>query len=351
MIPIKSCFRILAYIFGCWLVAGCATTSDGELQLPDLASPDVEKPEGAGDISRSASGGPSTQNTEKSDDVCECEGGEESDSAGILTDRMRREREDAFNPYVLTVHKHNYVLPVTYSSSINEDVYQENDIPIKDGLQQAEVKFQISLKSQLNEKDLLLKNDALFLGITLEAWWQLYSSDYSSPFRETNYQPELFYIKPMLWGPFGGSTAVVLGLEHQSNGKVQGLSRSWNRLYTALVYEQGNLVTYIKPWYRLPEKKKKNPDDPEGDDNPDILDFMGHGELAAIWRNGRMEHAVKLRGNTATGKGAIEISATFPLFGKFRGFVQYFNGYGDALVDYDHFQQRLGFGIALSPLF
>lgn len=276
---------------------------------------------------------------------------DESIGPGAVTERVRQEREDAFNPYVLTAHKHNFILPVSYSTGINEEIYQQNEVPLREGLQPAEVKFQISLKSQINETDLFLKDDALSLGVTLEAWWQLYSSDLSSPFRETNYQPEIFYLMPLLWGPFGGSTAVVLGFEHQSNGQVQGLSRSWNRLYATLLYERGSLVAAIRPWYRIPEKAKKNPGDAEGDDNPDILDFMGHGEMSLSWRDNTMEYALRGRGNPATGKGAISVGMTFPLFAKFRGFVQFFSGYGDSLIDYDHYQQRLGVGVALTNLY
>lgn len=273
------------------------------------------------------------------------------EGSGAVSDRIKAERREAFNPYVLTAHKHNFVLPVSYSSSVNTGVYEQNEIPLSNGLLPEEVKFQISLKTQLNENDLLFKNDSLFLGITLEAWWQLYSNDLSSPFRETNYQPELFYMKPMLWGPFGGSTTLAFGLEHQSNGKVQGLSRSWNRLYTMLVFEHGSYVFSIKPWYRLPEQEKESPQDPKGDDNPDILDFMGNGEVGISWRDEKYEVAFHGRLNPSTGKGAMDLGVTFPLFAKFRGFVEYFNGYGDSLIDYNHFQQRIGLGVALSNLF
>jgi phospholipase A1 len=272
-------------------------------------------------------------------------------ASGAVTERVKEEQQAAFNPYVLTAHKHNFILPVSYTTGINEKIYQQNDVPLREGLQPAEVKFQISLKTQLNEKDLLITDDSLSLGITLEAWWQLYSSDLSSPFRETNYQPEVFYLMPLLWGPFDGSTAVVLGLEHQSNGQVQGLSRSWNRLYATLIYERGAFVAMLRPWYRLPEKAKEQPGDAEGDDNPDILDYMGHGEAGVSWRDHRHEYMVRVRGNPATGKGAITVGWTFPFFAKFRGFVQYFDGYGDSLIDYDHYQQRLGLGVALTNIF
>jgi len=340
----------------CLMLGGCAgiervqdrsadlpDAGDSKRELPgtsgsvDESDPSADAESGAVDIDLSSNGGEDLQ--------------EEQQPNGAVSERVKEERADAFNPYVLTAHKHNFILPVSYSTGINEEIYRANDVPLREGLQPAEVIFQISLKSQLNEKDLFLKDDSLSLGITLEAWWQLYSSDLSSPFRETNYQPEIFYMVPLLWGPFGGNTAVVLGLEHQSNGQVQGLSRSWNRLYTTLIYERGPLVAYVRPWYRIPEEEKETPDDPEGDDNPDILDFMGHGEMSVSWRDHKNEYAVRLRGNTSTGKGAVTLNWTFPFFAKFRGFVQFFSGYGDSLIDYDHYQQRLGVGVALTNLF
>lgn len=361
--PLPELFgRVVFYVARRWLclvavmlLAGCASMSQSPGSLPDVAGADVlvhdvqvdddsqdPTPEPApldlGSEPRKPNASAATASASQS-------------TLGAASERLKKEREDAFNPYVLTAHKHNFILPVSYSSGINESIYQQNDVPLREGLQPAEVKFQISLKSQLNEEDLFFKNDSLSLGITLEAWWQLYSSDLSSPFRETNYQPEVFYMVPLNWRPFGGNTALVLGFEHQSNGQVQGLSRSWNRLFSAILFERGQFVAIVRPWYRIPEKAKKEADAPEGDDNPDIIDFMGYGDVSLSWRQDKREYGVKLRANPSTGKGAVTIGVTFPWFAKFRGFVQYFGGYGDSLIDYDHHQQRLGFGVALSSLF
>lgn len=336
---LPSLLLVLPFLGGC---VALAEHQDHSQDLPDAA--DSRRSGSAPGLDADSSGNPDVARQSQ-------DSASEQRAQGAVSERVRQERADAFNPYVITAHKHNFILPVSYTTGVNEEIYQQNDVPLREGLQPAEVKFQISLKSQLNERDLFLKDDALSLGITLEAWWQLYSSDLSSPFRETNYQPEIFYLVPLLWGPFGGNTALVLGLEHQSNGQVQGLSRSWNRLYTTLIYERGPLVASIRPWYRIPEKAKEDPLEAEGDDNPDILDFMGHGEIGVSWRNARDEYGLRLRGNPSTGKGAVTIGWTFPLIAKFRGFVQFFSGYGDSLIDYDHFQQRLGIGVALTNLF
>lgn len=276
---------------------------------------------------------------------------EETD--GAVVERVKAERADAFNPYVITAHKHNFLIPFSYTSSVNESAF-ESEVGDSSGnllYKPYEVNFQISLKSQVNQSNLLFEGDALYFGITLESWWQLYNSKLSSPFRETNYQPEIFYNAPLLWGPFGGTTAVTFGLEHQSNGRLAELSRSWNRVYAELMYGRGSFVASLRPWYRLPEKAKSNPRDAEGDDNPDILDYVGYAQLGLGWKNDKYELATLIRGNTTTRKGAIDTTITFPLSGNFRGVVQYFNGYGDSLIDYNRFQQRLGFGVALTNLF
>lgn len=270
--------------------------------------------------------------------------------SGIVAERVIREREAGFDPRVIVAHKHNYFMPLSYTSRINNEAYQLDDVPLRAGLKREEVKFQMSLKAQANREDLFFSNDALYFGITLAAWWQLYSDDLSSPFRETNYQPEVFYINPLGRSFFGGNTSVGFGIEHQSNGQVQGLSRSWNRIYANLIVDYGRMVVNFRPWYRIPEKAKTDPAEAEGDDNPDIHRFMGYGDLTIGWQLGEFEVESIIHGNPSSGKGAIRLGMTYPLFAKFRGYLEYFNGYGDSLIDYNHFQQRLSIGFALTNL-
>lgn len=81
--------------------------------------------------------------------------------------------------------------------------------------------------------------------MTLKSFWQVYTGDASRPFRETNYRPELFYFTPTSWQPLGGSTWLGFGIEHESNGQRQELSRSWNRVYTNLTFAKDNFVASI----------------------------------------------------------------------------------------------------------
>lgn len=268
---------------------------------------------------------------------------------GVISNRIISEKADAFDPYVITPHKMNYILPVSLSDGINQDAYSQFS-NWSDNLENVESKFQLSIKVPLNKDDLFIEGDALFFGFTTQSWWQIYSNNISKPFRETNYQPEFFYMAPMDWHPNEGNTGFVLGLEHQSNGRSQLLSRSWNRLYVNFLYEKENFALSFKPWWRLPEDERLDPLASEGDDNPDIDDFMGHFELAMVYKWQHYEVSFKGRENFATHKGGFEVGLTFPLWGKLRGYAQYFNGYGESLIDYDHNQQRFGIGVALTDI-
>lgn len=267
--------------------------------------------------------------------------------AGAISHRLSREWQTAFDPYVITPHKMNYILPAYTTNAINRDAYSFIQ-GYEDNLEDIETKFQLSFKVPLLEDSLFIDGDALYLGFTLQAWWQIYASNLSKPFRETNYQPELFYVAPLKWQPMAGNTAFVLGVEHQSNGRGLELSRSWNRLYTALLFEKQNFGLSLRPWVRLSEEDKQFPLDPSGDDNPDIDEFMGHFELSMAYRWHEYELTFMGRQNFSTQNGAAELGFTFPLWGRMRGYATAFTGYGDSLIDYNYNQTRFGIGVALT---
>jgi len=269
---------------------------------------------------------------------------------GALANRVMREQRTADNPYVLTPHKMNYMLPVSVVDEINRAAYQEFSTAT-DELKDVEAKFQISLKIPLLTGQFLNEGDQLFFGFTLKSWWQIYAKELSKPFRETNYHPEFFYFTPINLHPFGGNSALVVGLEHQSNGQSQLLSRGWNRVYVNYLYEKRNFALSFRPWYRIPEGEKSSPTSGQGDDNPDISDYMGHFELGLIYKHSKdFELSFKGRNNFATHNGFMEVGATFPLWGKLKGYAQFSSGYGESLIDYNVNQKRFGIGIALTNL-
>ena len=267
-----------------------------------------------------------------------------------LSDRFLAELESEFNPFVITPHKQNYILPITYTDNFNKEAYDDIEL-FGENFDDVESKYQLSIKIPVNTNSLFFDYDQLYFGMTIVSWWQIYSENISKPFRETNYQPEIFYITPTRWHPFGGNLSLGLGLEHQSNGRSQLLSRSWNRIYGELIFEKDDFIMALRPWHRIKEDEKLTSSSPEGDDNPDIADYMGNFELTLGYRWNEFEFTAMTRQNFSTHNGALQLDVTYPVWGRLLAYAQYFNGYGESLIDYDHRQQKIGIGIALTNYF
>ena len=278
---------------------------------------------------------------------------EQGENQGSLVkERLERERRVQDNRSVLLAHKRNYILPLTYARDPNDDVFAEGSSDFGQDLDNLEMQFQLSIKAALAE-GVFTDYDAIYAGATVKAFWQAYNKDISSPFRETNYEPELFWVTPVPWTILGGdATLFALGLSHQSNGRSLPFSRSWERVYGSVIWERWRMVYHLRVWWRIPEDEKDDPSDPDGDDNPDIEDYLGNFELTAAYRNYDHEISVMLRNNLDSdeNRGAIQLDWTFPLQRRFRGYVQYFNGYGESLIDYNADIERIGIGILLSDL-
>ncbi len=288
-------------------------------------------------------------NQQQDDVESEFNQSDNDENLGAISQRLNKERKTRDNPFVLTPHKMNYILPVYTTNAVNKKEYQFFE-GYEQNLEDMEAMFQISYKVSLNQKNMFVENDALYLGFTLKAWWQVYADNISKPFRETNYNPELFYLMPMKWQILNGNTAMVFGIEHESNGRTQALSRSWNRVYANFLYEHDNFALSLKPWVRLSEDEKEFDLDPGGDDNPDIEDYMGHFELNMAYKWRHFELNFKGRRNFSTNNGYSELGFVFPLWGKLQGYTVISNGHGDSLIDYNYRQTRFGLGISLNSL-
>ncbi|WP_252730483.1 phospholipase A [Colwellia sp. E2M01] len=273
---------------------------------------------------------------------------------GAISNRLIKEKRAEENPYTLSPYKMNYLLPFTLVNTVNRNAYKDIS-NWEDELKELEAEFQLSIKIPLLTGSFLREGDQIFFGFTLKSWWQIYADEISRPFRETNYQPDFFYLTPIDLHPFGGNSGLVVGLEHQSNGQSQLLSRSWNRVYMTYLYEKRNFALTFRPWWRIPESPKSPPEngiiDGVGDDNPDITDYMGHFELSMVYKYSTdLEFYSMFRNNFATHNGYVELGATFPLWGKLKGYTQMSSGYGESLIDYNINQTRIGIGLALTTL-
>ncbi|MBQ4889643.1 MULTISPECIES: phospholipase A [Shewanella] len=272
----------------------------------------------------------------------------------LVDERVKSETETSEKRFVITPHKVNYILPYTYNDTPNTAPYVDfktgND-DADEHVDNAEAKFQISFKFPL-WYNVFGDNGHLFFAYTNQSYWQVYNKDISSPFRETNHEPEIFMLFNNDWEVAGLRNSFWgLGAVHQSNGKSGSLSRSWNRIYGEMVFDRGPFALGFKAWYRIPEDEKETPTSADGDDNPDIGDYMGNFEVTAIYGLG--EHRFTLMGRNnldSPNKGAIEATWSYPILGNLRLYTQYFNGYGESMIDYNHHNQRIGIGVSINDI-
>jgi phospholipase A1 len=263
--------------------------------------------------------------------------GDGSESA--VERRIDAERRTIGLEFVITPHHPNYVLLYSHNFEGNDlsvPVDEAEDQAIRDD----ELKFQLSLKMPL-WRGLFSENNDLLFGFTLAAWWQAYAGDLSAPFRDINYQPELFlrhYGGPELFGvPIAGWD---VGYVHQSNGRGGDLSRTWDRIVGRLGFDLSEeLALGVEAWYRIPESGDR-------DDNPGIERWLGYGQARLVWAPGR--HTVTAMVRPASVATTFELSWSFHLRNGVRLYSQYFDGYGESLLDYDKPSRRLGLGLAVS---
>ena len=245
--------------------------------------------------------------------------------ADLLRDKSDKNLQNALG---IELYKFNYLLPVTYAKNIPNDSRKS-----------VETKFQISLAKPLFY-DVFGLRESLVAAYTQTSWWQITKK--SSPFRETNYQPEIFlnFASPKYLEKIGVQN-LKFGLLHESNGRDGTNSRSWNRAYVQgdLVY--GNLTISPRVWSVIGEKN----------DNKEILNYIGHGDLRLSYKLNDQIFSLMLRNNLhfdKTNKGAAELSYMFPIFSSgVYGYLQYFTGYGESLIDYDRHTDKVGLGFVI----
>lgn len=229
-------------------------------------------------------------------------------------------------------YKKNYLLPVTYTANEMEN---RNEI---------ETAFQISVEKPISYNFFGL-DESINAAYTQKSFWQ--TAKDSSPFRETNYEPEIFIQLP--YKKSDTLKAYKIALLHSSNGRNNEESRSWNRVYLEGYFQLSNLFLIPRIWYRIPEKSND-------DDNPDISKYYGDGDLTLLYAYKKHTFELILRNNLrfdAQNKGAAELNWSFPLpeflsTNNSYGLVQIFSGYGNNLMDYDREINKIGLGIAFS---
>ena len=155
----------------------------------------------------------------------------------------------------------------------------------------------------------------------------------SAPFRATNYNPEVVFV----WDDDDHPWLMALNelrlslYDHHSTGVGSTDSRRWERMYVEPTLARGPFTLRAKYWWETPYK------DGLSTQNEDIEDYLGHGRLALRFEAGGDRVVVEgllTRGDETGNNYSVEISWR-PLRLDFYLFGQFYDGYGEELIDYD----------------
>jgi phospholipase A1 len=266
-----------------------------------------------------------------------------SSAVTTIEDRNGKEERVFSNPFAITFHKQNYILPFYYTGSPYNKVYRDNT-PNGAQLKKSEVKYQLSLKIPV-WKNILGSMHSLHFAYTQLAYWQLY--DKTAFFRETDYQPELFLTSEINWPLSSYLTFNTLnwGAVHESNGFGDQQERSWNRIYVEAILSTPTFMVSLKPWYVFHDATYNK-------FNPHMAKYLGYEELTLAYKLAKQvvtlqtHGLIERHGRYATG----QVTYSFPITAYLNGFVQIFSGYGQSLIEYNHRTNSIGVGIALNNL-
>jgi len=275
----------------------------------------------------------------------------------FLERKWRLSSKGDWNISDFETYKSNYLL-VTNSSKTNNNPSSPDFATSPDrNLDYQDVKFQFSLKTELMKSIPVIRklpyvtSSRIWAAYTQQSYWQFFNSGDSRFFRENNYEPELILslgldnknegiIKPYL------PRMLNLGFVHQSNGREDPLSRSWNRIYLQGGWELSDKLTLmVRPTWRIPESNSR-------DDNPDIEEYLGYGDVSLRWDNParKMAASILLRNNLRQdNKGFVQLDFQRQITDdrNINFHILASSGYGASLLDYNVYQNTIGFGISL----
>ncbi|MGB4811446.1 MAG: phospholipase A [Methylophilaceae bacterium] len=253
-------------------------------------------------------------------------------------------------------HHSNYLLVQTTNSVNNTPTTPTQPAPADRDLQSGDLQFQFSIKTELMKNIPIISNlpfvtsARLWGAYTQQSFWQVGNGNNSRPLRENDYQPEVI-LSLGLNNQVNGERLnymprlLNLGLVHESNGRDNPLSRSWNRIYLESGWQlTDRLSLMVRPWWRVPE--------PDTDDNPDIEKYLGYGDMNLRWENpsGKTAASLLLRNNLRSeNKGYAKFDLSRKLYDDsiIKLHFMLTSGYGDSLLDYNHSQSTIGVGMSI----
>ena len=313
----------------------CYDHASGRDNLPAAQKRNAEAPPAGRLFSRDSHAAPSSANDNNV-----------ATPLSLLDSRWELSPESKLGTFNVRGYKPVYVLPFFASTNQNNRPHSHNpDNSATDNqlLQNIEAKFQLSLKTKIWQGVFGDVGD-LWLAYTQSSRWQVYNTKQSRPFRETDYEPEAMLVFNTNYHVLGWDGRVLgIGVDHLSNGRGNPRSRGWNRIIASVGFERGDWTVMLRPWWRIPESRST-------DDNPDISDYFGRGEVQIVHEWHGQEFGLALRDSFRGGSrqhGSARFSWSFPVAGNLRGYAELFKGYGESIIDYNHDATYLGVGVSL----
>lgn len=239
-------------------------------------------------------------------------------------------REDFENRPYFGLYKDNYFI---FGPAINHRPTTAN----------TNVKFQISISQRLT-RSVLPGGTYLYLFYSQKCFWNVLEKSF--PMTDLNFNPGIGLTKPLFAKDrFIGKVSLIA--EHESNGKAEEASRSWNRVSMAAnILIDPTIMVHGKFW--LPWV--------DGENNRDLLDYYGIYQFGMSYRpiSGRFGGSLiltKRRGVNLNYNVVAELC--YRIFEKENQylFLQFYNGYGEGMLDYNKFKSQIRMGIVIKPEF
>lgn len=247
---------------------------------------------------------------------------------GEFVDSIKKELD--YGPY-FGLYKDNYF---TVGTTVGTE---------KPNKTNSDVKFQISLAIRLTNAVLPWKT-YLYLFYTQKTFWNVFER--SMPMRDLNFNPGIGWAKPFfIKDRYAGKMTIIV--EHESNGRDGLESRSWNRISlsgSAIISD--HLMVHSKFWIPIID----------GENNRDILNYCGIWQSGFVWTSPSKKFSagltlVKRKGWNLNFNSIVDLSWRVSEKANLNLFAQYYNGYGENLIDYNQFHSRLRVGIVFKPKF
>lgn len=248
-------------------------------------------------------------------------------SAGQIADSIRAELDN--RPY-FSLYKDTYFVGGTVLGGAPTEY-------------NSDVKFQISFQQRLT-KSVLPGNTYLYLFYSQKAMWNVFEE--SLPFHDLNFNPGVGLSRFIIMkGHLVGKATMMI--EHESNGRDGTASRSWNKIsWAGEAYISPYLMAHAKFWIPIVDGKY----------NRDILKYCG------IYQAGFQAKSlddkwvldmtlVKREGWNLNFNTIVQLGYRINHNSNQFIMLQYYNGFGESLLDYNKYHSRIRFGLLIRPRF